>query len=126
MSFVHAHPDEEAGRGGEGGDHPDGGAEAGEVGDDAGEEGADGEPAVTPEPVDTDGAGAPGRVRDVGDGGEQRRVDRRRTGAEQDGGDRPAGEGVGEGCSPLAGATPPGWPTECSNGGTSPAANSHW
>ena len=66
------------------------------VGDDAGEQRTDGEAAVAPEPVDADRAGAPGRVRHVADRGEQGGVDHRGAGAEQDRGDCPDGERVGE------------------------------
>ena len=59
------------------------------VGDDAGEQGADGEAAVAPQPVDPDGAGPPGGVGDVADGGEQGRVDHGGAGAEEHGGAAP-------------------------------------
>ncbi len=72
-------------------------ADAEGVGEQAGEQRADGEAAVAPEPVDADGAGPPGGVGDVADGGEQGRVDHGGAGAEQDGGDRPQREAVGGG-----------------------------
>jgi hypothetical protein len=37
MGLVHAHGDDQAGGGGERGDHPDRGPQAGEVGEDAGQ-----------------------------------------------------------------------------------------
>jgi hypothetical protein len=83
MGFVHVGPGEEAGAGGERGDHPDRGADAFEVGDDAGEQRADGEPAVAPQPVHTDGAGPPAGMGDVADGGEQGRVDHSGADAEE-------------------------------------------
>ena len=63
-----------------------------QVGDDPGQQAPDGEAAVAPEPVDADRAGPPGRVGDVADRGEQRRVDHRGAGAEQDRRDRPERE----------------------------------
>ena len=46
--FVHADGDDDAGGGGEGGDHPDGGEQPEGVGDAPGQQGADGEAAVAP------------------------------------------------------------------------------
>ena len=61
VCLVHAGGDEQAGGRGEGRDGPDGGADAEEVSEDAGEQRADGEPAVTPEPIDPDRLGSPHR-----------------------------------------------------------------
>src|SRR6266542_2594516 len=97
VGFVHANRGEDAGGGGEGGDGGGGGADAVGVGEDAGEQGADGEATVAPQAVDADGAGAPGGMCDVADGGEQGRVHEGGAGAEQDGGERPGGERVGGG-----------------------------
>jgi len=69
VGLVHAGPGEQAGRGGERGDGGGGGPDAVRVGEDPGEEGADGEAAVAPEPVDADGAGAPGGVGGSAPGG---------------------------------------------------------
>src|SRR6266568_3912203 len=100
MCLVHADPGEDPGGGGEGGDGVGGGADALGVGEDPGEQRADGEAAVAPQPVDADGAGAPGGVGDVADGGEQGRVDHRRAGTQQHRGGRPGGERAGGGDPP--------------------------
>src|SRR5579883_3212962 len=97
MRLVHAHGHGQSGPGGEGGDRPDGGGRAVGVGEDAGEQGADGEASVAPQAVDPDGAGAPGGVGDVADGGEQGGVDQGGADAEQDLGRRPDEEGGAEG-----------------------------
>src|SRR5439155_23520583 len=97
VGFVHANCGEDAGGGGEAGDKGGGGADAVGVGEDAGQECAGGEAAVAPEAVDADGAGPPGGVGDVADGGEQSGVHQRGTDAEQDGGHRPWGECGGGG-----------------------------
>jgi O-acetylserine/cysteine efflux transporter len=90
--LVHAHGDDEPGRGGERRDHPDGREDAERVGDPAGEQRADGEPAVAPQAVDPYRPSPPRRVRDVADDGQQRWVDHRGAGAEQHRGDRSGGE----------------------------------
>ena len=65
------------------------------VGSHAREQCTDRVPEVAPEPVYADGRCAPGRVRDIADRGEQRRVDHRRPDSEQHGADGEAGEGSG-------------------------------
>src|SRR5256884_4717776 len=60
VGLVHAGGDEQPGRGGERGDDGGGGTGAGCGGEEGGDERADGEAAVAPQPVDADGAGAPG------------------------------------------------------------------
>src|SRR5437763_2146806 len=92
VGLVHPRPGEQAGGGGERGDHGGGGADAVGVGEYTGEQGADGEAAVAPQPVDANGAGAPGGVGDVADGGEQGGVDHGGAGTEQHRGGRPGGE----------------------------------
>jgi len=49
--LVHAHGDDQAGRGGESGDHPDRREDPERVRDHAGQQRADGEPAVAPPPA---------------------------------------------------------------------------
>src|SRR2546423_4479729 len=97
VGLVHPRPGEQAGGGGERGDHGGGGADAVGVGEYTGEQGADGEAAVAPQSVDANGAGAPGGVGDVADGGEQGGVDHGGAGAEQHGRGRPGGERAGRG-----------------------------
>src|SRR2546421_13056165 len=77
VGLVHAGSDEQPGRGGERGDDGGGGTDAVDVGEEAGEQRADGEATVAPQPVDADGAGAPGGGGDGADRGGQRRVDPR-------------------------------------------------
>ena len=90
-------------------------AEAERVGGHAGEQRADGVAEVAPEPVDADRRRAPRRVRDVADGGEQRRVDHRRAEAEQRRADGEAGEAARTGRSRAM-------PTACTH---MPEAMSH-
>ena len=70
----------------------DGGAQGRGVGGDAGDQRADRIAEVAPEPIHADGRCSPGRVRDVADRGEQRRIHHRRPEPEQDGADGEARE----------------------------------
>ena len=76
--------DPDAAAGGQGGDDRDRRAGAERVGDSPGEERADDEAEVAPEAVDADELRALDRLDDVGDGGDQGRIDERRADAEQD------------------------------------------
>src|SRR4051812_9118715 len=72
--LVHPDRNDEPRNRGERGDRPDRCFDADEVSDDPGEQRTDGVAHVAPQPVDADGSGAPARVRDVADCGEQGRV----------------------------------------------------
>lgn len=73
------HPDQhdDARDGGHDHDKPDGRREAGGVGDDTGDDGTNSEAEVAPETMDPNRGATPDRLRDVSDGRQQGRVDRR-------------------------------------------------
>jgi len=62
------------------------------IGEGADEDRADPEPEISPEPICPERRSPPGWVGDVGDRGEQRRVDGRRSKAQADGGEEPRPE----------------------------------
>jgi hypothetical protein len=68
---------------------------------------ADGEAAVTPEPVDPDGGGPPGGVGHIADGGEQRRIHHCRPGAQDEGAGGPRPEPLHDGDEPDGGGLRP-------------------
>ena len=92
MSLAHPDGDHEAGTRRDRGDHPDGPGQADRVGGEASQERTDGVAEVTPEAIDADRRGAPARVGDVADGGEEGRVDHGGADTEQRLGDGKAGE----------------------------------
>ena len=87
--LAHDHRDDDAGEECQHGDRDDRPGEAEAVGDEAGGERTDRVAEIAPEPIDAERAGTPGRMRGVGDGGDQARVDHRRAQAEQQAADEP-------------------------------------
>ena len=63
-----------------------------EIRNESGTDGADGVAQISPEPVHAERAGAPARVCDIRNHGEQARIDHRRTNAEQQAADEPPAE----------------------------------
>jgi hypothetical protein len=71
--------DEESARRGEGGDDRDRRARTCGVSDDAGKQPTEGEPGITPEAIDADGWGSIPWLYDIRHGGDESRIDERRT-----------------------------------------------